>query len=222
MRQKLIRFEANKLRKNIIEPGKPLFDQIKGQWNKLYFEKEQPIVIELGCGRGEYTVGLAEQDPAKNYIGIDVKGDRIFVGSTYAIENNLKNVGFLRTSVHQLEDFFDEKEVTEIWITFPDPRPKDREEKRRLTFPRFIEIYRRILSEDGTVKLKTDNTAFFEYTLDLIKGGVIKTRCLKYTYDLDTSDLVSDHFGIMTKYEKIWKEKGSKIKYLKFQFENYN
>lgn len=222
MRQKLIRFEANKLRKNIIEPGKPLFDQIKGNWNQVYFNNDNPIVIELGCGNGEYTVGLAEKDPARNYIGIDVKGDRIYVGSTYAIENKLDNVGFLRTSVHQLEDFFEENEVAEIWITFPDPRPKDREEKRRLTYPRFMKIYKKILTEEGTLNLKTDNTGFFEYTLDLLQQGTVKNKSLAYTKDLDNSLMIDDHFGIETKYEKIWKARGSKIKYLKFQFENYN
>lgn len=222
MRQKLIRFEANKLRKNIIEPGKPLFDQIKGNWNQVYFNNDNPIVIELGCGNGEYTVGLAEKDPARNYIGIDVKGDRIYVGSTYAIENKLDNVGFLRTSAHQLEDFFEENEVAEIWITFPDPRPKDREEKRRLTYPRFMKIYKKILTEEGTLNLKTDNTGFFEYTLDLLQQGTVKNKSLAYTKDLDNSLMIDDHFGIETKYEKIWKARGSKIKYLKFQFENYN
>ncbi len=222
MRQKLIRFEANKLRKNIIEPGKPLFDQIKGNWNQVYFNNDNPIVIELGCGNGEYTVGLAEKDPDRNYIGIDVKGDRIYVGSTYAIENKLDNVGFLRTSVHQLEDFFEENEVAEIWITFPDPRPKDREEKRRLTYPRFMKIYKKILTEEGTLNLKTDNTGFFEYTLDLLQQGTVKNKSLAYTKDLDNSLMIDDHFGIETKYEKIWKSRGSKIKYLKFQFENYN
>ncbi len=222
MRQKLIRFEANKLRKNIIEPGKPLFDQIKGNWNQVYFNNDNPIVIELGCGNGEYTVGLAEKDPDRNYIGIDVKGDRIYVGSTYAIENKLDNVGFLRTSVHQLEDFFEENEVAEIWITFPDPRPKDREEKRRLTYPRFMKIYKKILTEEGTLNLKTDNTGFFEYTLDLLQQGTVKNKSLSYTKDLDNSLMIDDHFGIETKYEKIWKARGSKIKYLKFQFENYN
>lgn len=222
MRQKLIRFEANKLRKNIIEPGKPLFDQIKGKWNQDYFKNDNPIVIELGCGNGEYTVGLAEKDPVRNYIGIDVKGDRIHVGSTYALEHNLNNVGFLRTSVHQLENFFEENEVAEVWITFPDPRPKDREEKRRLTYPRFMEIYRKILCENGVVKLKTDNTGFFEYTLDLLQQGIVKNKALSYTKDLDNSKMNEEHFGIETKYERIWKERGSRIKYLKFQFENYN
>ena len=222
MRQKLIRFEANKLRKNIIEPGKPLFDQIKGKWNQDYFKNDNPIVIELGCGNGEYTVGLAEKDPDRNYIGIDVKGDRIHVGSTYALEHNLNNVGFLRTSVHQLENFFEENEVAEVWITFPDPRPKDREEKRRLTYPRFMEIYRKILCENGVVKLKTDNTSFFEYTLDLLQQGIVKNKALSFTKDLDNSEMKEEHFGIETKYERIWKERGSRIKYLKFQFENYN
>ncbi|XOV95064.1 MAG: tRNA (guanosine(46)-N7)-methyltransferase TrmB [Bacteroidota bacterium] len=222
MRQKLKRFEVNKQRENIIEPGKPLFNEIKGKWNELYFKNSHPIVIELGCGNGEYTVGLAEKNPDSNYIGIDVKGDRIYVGSTYAVENKLNNVAFLRTSVHDLESFFSEHEVEEIWITFPDPRPKSREERRRLTHPRFMSIFNKILTEDGWVKLKTDNTGFFEYTLELIQEGIIKTKSLKSTTDLDASDLKGDHFDIETKYEKIWKNKGSKIKYLKFQFENCN
>ena len=222
MRQKLIRFEANKERKNILEPGKPLFDQIKGNWNTLYFNNDHPIVIELGCGRGEYTVGLAEQDPTKNYIGIDIKGDRIHVGSTYAIENQLDHVAFLRTSVHHLANFFEENEVSEIWITFPDPRPKDREEKRRLTYPRFMNIYQCMLRKDGYLKLKTDNTGFFDYTLSLIEDNKVKVKSLIHTHDLYHSDLLVDHHGIMTKYEKIWTERGSKIKYLKFQFEDYN
>lgn len=222
MRQKLRRFEENKLRKNIIEPGKPLFEKIKGKWCEKYFKNDHPIVIELGCGNGEYTVGLAEKNPEVNYIGIDVKGDRIYVGSTYALENNLNNVGFLRTSVHHLEEFFEENEIAEIWITFPDPRPKSREEKRRLTHPRFMKIFQKTLDETGWVKLKTDNTGFFDYTLELVQEGIVKTKSLSFTHDLDTSELKSEHFGIETKYEKIWKDKGSKIKYLKFQFEDYN
>ncbi len=222
MRQKLVRFEANKKRANILEPGKPLFEQIKGKWHTHYFKNDHPIVIELGCGNGEYTVGLAEQEPAKNYIGVDVKGDRIFVGSTYAIENQLNHVAFLRTSVHNLSDFFEANEVSEIWITFPDPRPKDREERRRLTYPRFMETYRHILKKDGVLKLKTDNTGLFNYTLSLIKEGRIKVKFLSHTNDLYRSELLEDHYGIMTKYEKIWTEKGSNIKYLKFQFADYN
>ncbi len=222
MRQKLKRFEVNRHSENIIEPGKPLFKEVKGKWNTRYFRNERPIIVELGCGNGEYTTGLAENDPSNNYIGVDVKGDRLYVGSQYAIEHNMDNVAFLRTSVHQLEDFFGENEVAGIWITFPDPRPKNREEKKRLTHPRFLEIYRKILGEDGYIRLKTDNTGFYEYTLQLIEEGKVKVRSLAHTPDLDHSDLLADHFGIETKYEKIWKAKGSKIKYLKFKFENCN
>lgn len=216
MRKKLRRFEENKERKNIIESGKPLFDEIKGHWNQQYFTASQPISLEIGCGNGEYTVGLAEKQLDRNFIGIDIKGDRLFVGSTQAIENGLNNVGFLRTSAHDLASFFGENEVEEIWITFPDPRPKDRDIKRRLTFPRFLNLYKQIMREGGYLKFKTDNTALFEYTLELFKGE-FKVSNLEYTFDLYQSSLMSDHHGIKTKYEGIWSEKGEKIKYLKCQ-----
>jgi tRNA (guanine-N7-)-methyltransferase len=222
VRQKLKRFEANKHSRNILEPGKPLFNKIKGKWDEKYFKNDHPIVVELGCGNGEYTTGLAEQNPQTNYVGVDIKGDRLFVGSQHAMEKNLRNVAFLRTSVHHLEDHFSSNELDEIWITFPDPRPKGREEKRRLTHPRFLHIYRNILSDAGFVKLKTDNSGFFQYTLDLLQRGEVKVNALEYTWDLDSSYLLPDHFEIETKYERIWKSRGSKSKYLKFQFEKCN
>lgn len=216
MRKKLLRFEENKTRKNILEPGKPLFHEIKGHWNEKYFLNNQPITLEIGCGNGEYTVGLAEKRPDNNFIGIDVKGDRLFVGSTYAMEQGLENVAFLRTRVHDLESFFQESEVSEVWITFPDPRPKDRDEKRRLTYPRFLKMYRNILKPGGYLMFKTDNTSLFEYTLVLFEE-VFKVKNIEYTFDLYNSDLVNDHYGIKTKYEGIWSNKGEKIKYLKCQ-----
>jgi tRNA (guanine-N7-)-methyltransferase len=216
VRKKIKRFEENKELKNIIESGKPLFEEIKGQWNEQYFTSSQPISLEIGCGNGEYTVGLAEKQLDRNFIGIDIKGDRLYVGSTQAIENGLDNVGFLRTSVHDLASFFGENEVEEIWITFPDPRPKDRDIKRRLTFPRFLNLYKQIMREGGYLKFKTDNTALFEYTLELFKSE-FKVSNLEYTFDLYQSSLMSDHHGIKTKYERIWSEKGEKIKYLKCQ-----
>lgn len=219
MRQKLIRFEANKYRENILETGKALFENIRGKWNTAYFENDCPIIIELGCGRGEYTVGLAEANPDRNYVGIDIKGERIWVGSTYAIEQKLQNVAFLRTQIHLLEKFFGLNEIDEIWLTFPDPRPKERDAKRRLSHPRFMEMYRSVLKPEGWFKFKTDNTDLFEYTLELIDSGILKVKNFEYTFDLYRSSLLEEHYGIKTRYERIWSEKGSKIKYMKFQFD---
>lgn len=217
MRQKLKRFEDNKFRDNIIQPGKPIYDQIKGYWRQLYFQNENPVVIELGCGDGEYTIALAALNPNINYIGIDIKGDRLYKGSTDAIELKLTNVGFLRAQIHQIDQFFDENEVDQIWLTFPDPRPKDRDEKRRLTFPRFLKLYQQIAKPDSWFKFKTDNTSLFNYTLQVI-NSVFDVKDLEYTNDLYSSELLKEHQGIQTKYEKIWSSKGENIKYLKFKF----
>lgn len=219
MRKKLDRFRDNAQRRNIVEKGKPVFETIKGNWNKDLFGNENEIVVEFGCGRGEYTVGLAEKFPDKNFIGVDIKGARIWVGSTYAINNNLENVAFLRTDILMLEDYIGENEVDDLWITFPDPRPKDRDEKRRLTSPRYMEKYRSILKPDGWVKFKTDNTPLFDYTLGLL-DGTIKVKNLQYTHDLYHSEYMDEHHGVKTKYEKLFYDKGESIKYMKFQFEN--
>ncbi|RED94921.1 tRNA (guanosine(46)-N7)-methyltransferase TrmB [Marinoscillum furvescens] len=217
MRQKLKRFAENARRANIIEPGKPLFEEIKGQWNQLYFKNERPITVELGCGNGEYTVGLAEVDPQSNYIGVDLKGDRLYQGSTHAIEHKLANVGFLRTQIHQLDKFFAPGEVDEFWLTFPDPRPKKREIRRRLSNPRFLKLYQQACKARGWFKFKTDNTPLFEYTLEVLQDE-FPVDDLVYTFDLYASDLQGDHHGIKTRYEGIWTEKGERIKYLKFRF----
>ncbi len=113
---------------------------MKGRWNQDYFKNERPITLEIGCGKGEYTVGLSRIYPERNFIGVDIKGDRLWKGSKIALEEDLQNVGFLRTQVQMIEDFFEENEVDTIWITFPDPRPRDRDEKRRLTGPRFFRV----------------------------------------------------------------------------------
>lgn len=191
-------------------------EEYKGKWGEVFFKNSNPIVLELGCGRGEYTVGLAKEFPDKNFLGIDVKGDRIWFGSTAAQENNFSNVGFLRAQIQRLEDFFDEGEVSEIWITFPDPRPKVRDAKRRLTSPRFLKMYRKILSPKGIIHLKTDNTPLYEYTLEVLEG--ISANVIAHTDDLYNSTLVNEHLGIKTRFEKSFFEKGFNIKYLKFYF----
>ncbi len=217
MRQKLLRFEENKKRPNIVEYGKPLFDTIKGHWRDVYFENTHPITLELGCGNGEYTNGLAQMNPSRNFIGIDYKGDRLYNGSGKALGLELENVAFLRTQILNIENFFAAGEVDEIWLTFPDPRPRDRDEKRRLTFPRFLNLYQNVCVKGGWFRFKTDNTKLFEFTLEVLDKE-FQTDNLEYTFDLYQSPLVTDHFGIKTKYENIWTLKGEKIKYLKFQF----
>lgn len=215
-RKKLIRFQENTEKQNLLEPGKPLYDAIKGNWNKEYFHNTNPIVVELACGRGEYTTGLAVQIPSKNFIGVDVKGDRLWKGSVIAESQGLKHVAFLRTQVELLDNFFVPGEVAEIWITFPDPRPKERDEKRRLTYPRFLEMYKRVLVPGGLVHLKTDNKDLFDYSLETIK--TFGARDLNYTYDLYHSDLFTFHYGIKTRYEQKYTAEGVSINYLQFKF----
>ncbi|MEP0366196.1 MAG: tRNA (guanosine(46)-N7)-methyltransferase TrmB [Cyclobacteriaceae bacterium] len=217
MRKKLKRFNENLNRDNIIQSGKPLYDDIKGNWRSKYFKNDNPITIELGCGDGEYSVGLAANNPERNYIGIDIKGDRLYQGSTQAIDQNLNNVAFLRTQILLIGDLFEDDEVDEIWLTFPDPRPKDRDEKRRLTFLRFLNLYKKISKPDSWFKFKTDSTSLFDYTLEVLQVQ-FKVKNLEFTYDLYNSALLAEHKGIQTKYEKIWSAKGERIKYLKFQF----
>ena len=217
MRSKLQRFKENFERDNVIEPGKPIYEEIKGQWNERYFHNDHPIVFELGCGNGEYTVGLATHFPEKNFVGVDVKGTRIWRGSKDAIDQGLSNAAFLRTQILQIENFVAPGEVSEIWITFPDPRPRKRDIKRRLTSPRFMDIYRRLIREDGLIHLKTDNTALFEYSLEVLQNEV-PHKNLEYTSDLYSTELLKDHFGITTRYEKMFMEAGEKIKYLRFNF----
>lgn len=217
VRKKLQRFADNAASYNVIEPGKDIYETIKGNWSD-HFKNEHPLVVELGCGRGEYTVGLAERDAQSNYIGVDIKGSRIWVGSNYAQLNDLHNVAFLRTKVQQIDQFFAPDEISEIWITFPDPRPRDRDEKRRLTYPGLMKMYRELLKPDGWVKFKTDNTDLFNYTLEMINEGEIVVKNLSFTHDLYNSEFQEEHFGLKTKYEGIFTEKGEKIKYMKFQF----
>ena len=200
----------------MIEPGKELYDSIKGNWSEVFFQNDHPIVVEMGCGRGEYSVGLARHFKEQNFIGVDIKGDRIWKGSSDADKEGLENVAFLRTQIQQIENFFEPDEIDEIWITFPDPRPKDRDEKRRLTYSRFIEIYRRIMKTGGRVHLKTDNTGLFEYSLETLSERK-DVKDLEFTRDLYTSDMNKEHFGIQAKYEALHHSMGEKIKYLRFR-----
>lgn len=218
-RQKQKKFTENEARDNVIQPGKSLFEQVKGHWNKIFFGKENPLVVELGCGRGEYTVGMARLNPGNNYIGVDIKGDRIWKGSKTASEESLENVGFLRTQVQSLDDFFEPNEIDELWITFPDPRPKKRDIKRRMTHPRFLDIYQRLLKPGGKVHLKTDNELFYNYTLEVIQMSSA-TTLVKSTDNLYQSNLVNPVLQIRTHYEELFANQGFSIKYLCFGFDS--
>lgn len=190
---------------------------LKGKWREEFFHNPRPIVLELGCGRGEYTIGLASKHPEKNFIGVDIKGNRIWTGARSAIENKLDNVGFLRTRIDFIDHCFGPDEVDEIWITFPDPQPQKTRERKRLTNPLFLERYRKFLKKDGTVHLKTDNTGFYEYTLAVIQNQGLPLNW--HTPDLykncppDRQELIT----IKTYYEALFTSKGENIKYISFR-----
>ncbi len=217
MKRKLERFSIIAERENVLQPGKELYFQVKGRWKETYFKNNNPITIELACGRGEYTIGLAKQFPDRNYIGVDIKGDRLWKGSTLAVEQNLTNVAFLRTQILLIENFFEAGEVDEIWLTFPDPRPRKIDVRRRLTNSRFLIMYKSLLKPGGYFRFKTDNTGLFEYTLEEIqsRSDIVD---LKFTGDLYESDLRAECFDIRTKYEEMFANKGEKIKYLRCKF----
>lgn len=216
-RQKLKRFAENAASENVIEPGKEIFKSIKGKWHSDYFKNDFPITLELACGQGEYTIGLAQMCIDRNFIGIDIKGSRLWKGSTLAQEWGLKNVAFLRTVIQNLENFFAPGEVSEIWITFPDPRPKNRDTRRRLTYPRFLEMYKKILKPGGIVHLKTDSRELMDFTLEVLDK--YKIQPLQQTFDLYREPYFSEtHHDIKTKYERVYLSEDKPINYLSFRF----
>lgn len=189
--------------------------EMKGNWDKSFFNNGNRIVLELACGRGEYTIGLAQRNDRVNFIGIDLKGARLWRGAKTAVENNMKHVAFLRTQIEDLESYFDKDEVSEIWITFPDPFLKEAKSKKRLTSPRFIDIYRKIMPKGSGVNLKTDSTELFDYTLETLKELNIKPEMVYsdvYEQAQDFEVLV----GIQTTYENRWLKEGKKIKFIRF------
>jgi tRNA (guanine-N7-)-methyltransferase len=215
-KKKLIHFKENLTFPHLFQPRfddlVPAF-HLRSKWNTGFFLNEHPIIAELGCGKGEYTVGLAEKYPAVNFVGIDLKGARLWRGCKTVEERGLKNVAFIRTMADHLEQIFAPGELREIWITFPDPQPG--KERRRLTSPVFLRRYHKVLSPGGIIHLKTDDQAFFRYTLDVIDGE--NHRLLWATDDLYHSGTTDDVISIQTYYEQKWLEMGKKICYLRFQ-----
>jgi len=216
MKRKKERFRIIEERQNVIEPSKSNYHTIKGNWH-AFFGNNNPITVELACGRGEYSVNLAKLFPERNFIGVDIKGDRIWKGSTWALEQNLANVAFLRTQILLIESFFERGEIDELWVTFPDPRPRKRDMKRRLTSPRFLGFYKNLLKPSGYLRLKTDNAILFNFTLEVLYGRSDITD-LAFTHNLYQSDLRAECFDIKTRYEEEFTAKGESIKYLRFRF----
>ena len=200
---------------SVIQSTKPFFEDCQGKWKTDFFKNDHPIVLELGCGRGEYTNGLGRLFPDKNFIGIDIKGDRLAAAGREAAEMGLTNVAFIRMQIQFIENFFLENEVDEIWITFPDPRMKDRDEKKRLTCPFFLKKYLHVLKPNGLIHLKTDSEPFFDYSVEQFTNLNLVIQAS--TKDLYASIWNDDHFGIKTRFEKIWFDKGFLINYARLQ-----
>jgi tRNA (guanine-N7-)-methyltransferase len=213
-KDKLRRFAEVSAFSNVIQldAGKPY----KGKWASEFFKNNNPVVLELACGKGEYTVNLGRIFPNKNFIGIDYKGNRIWRGAKTALENGVSNVGFLRIQIETILDYFGECEVDEIWITFPDPQPQISREKKRLTSPRFLEKYKQILKHEGHVNLKTDNDGLHTYTSEKIDE--LGLKLFVKTEDLYNSEHANEVLSIKTYYEKKYLQDNKNINYLKFSF----
>lgn len=219
-KNKLKRFKENESFQNVIEPTREEVTsgdfKWKGNWNKDFFKNDNPIILELGCGKGEYSVGLAERFPDKNFIGIDTKGARFWRGAKTAVENGLNNVGFLRTQIELIEFCFAENEVDEIWITFPDPQIKYKRTKHRMTNTEFLQRYKKILKPDGIVNLKTDSEFMHGYTLGLLHGEGHEVIYANHNvYKNEGSPAIVT--AIQTFYEKQYLAKDKAITYIQFK-----
>lgn len=218
-KKKLLKFEQNKTFPHFFEPSLYFSKEdnfhLNSIWNKEFFKNENPITIELGCGKGEYSVELAKMFPQRNFIGIDIKGARMWKGAKDSLELNIKNIAFVRTRVEFTPLCFGKDEISEIWITFPDPQlgPKKRI-KKRLTSSRFLKYYQLFLKNDGIINLKTDDITLYKYTKELLLAN--KLEILIDTDNLYESEYFSEILAIKTHYEKIWNSENKTIKYLRF------
>jgi tRNA (guanine-N7-)-methyltransferase len=218
-KDKLKRFAENVGFRNLMQPS---FDELynkefclKGKWGREFFCNPEPIKLELGCGRGEYTIGMAQADPLSNHIGIDIKGARLWRGAKTATEESLSNAAFVRTNIELLGSIFEKNEISEIWITFPDPQLKERRIKKRLTGSRMLNLYSNFLSADGTVNLKTDSAELHSYTKELLEyNGIVP---LFSHSDIYSGIEIPEILNIKTHYEQIFLKQGKSITYLKFR-----
>lgn len=217
-RVKLHRFADNAIRPDVVEPGKSEYETLGGRWRTDFFRNGHPLTLEMGCGKGEYTVGLAERHPQRNFLGLDIKGERLWAGSTRAAALGLANVGFVRARAEALTAQFGPGELSEIWITFPDPRPRDRDIKRRLTAPRFLNQYQVLLAPGAPLHLKTDNENLFDYTLAALAarpGAAVEVS----TRDLyaEAGPGFAEAQAIQTSFEGKYRAVGVPIKYVRFR-----
>lgn len=219
-KNKLKRFQENALFSNVFQPERETLEKdqfsLKGQWRASYFKNNNPIVLELGCGKGEYSVHLASAEPQKNFIGIDIKGARFWRGAKSALEENRQNVCFVRAQIELIETIFGPQEVDEIWITFPDPQIKFKRTKHRLTQPAFLSRYKHIIKPKGYIHLKTDSEFLYGYTLGLIESGWGK---LDYAHHniYHNVHAPEEATAVQTFYEKKFLDENKPITYIKFQ-----
>lgn len=199
----------------------PTFEELKsgfsiqGKWKSEVFKNDNPLVVELGCGKGEYSVGLAKKYPEKNFLGVDVKGARMWKGASDAVNDGISNVAFLRTRIEFIEYCFAKSEVDEIWITFPDPQIKKKRAKNRLTHPVFLDRYSNVLQDNGLIHLKTDSQFLHGYTLGIIEGH--QHHLEDAEHDIYNAVLQRDNMEIKTHYEQLFLEKNMPISYLRFR-----
>jgi tRNA (guanine-N7-)-methyltransferase len=223
-KDKLKRFAENLTFRNLIQPeAKDILEEphpIRGKWQE-FFGNNNPITLEVGCGKGEYTIGLARMYPGRNFIGLDIKGARLWRGAKTALEENLGNVAFLRSRADFLTRFFAPDEVSEVWLTFSDPQPNNDKGTKRLSGPRFMSIYQAILPPGSPVHLKTDSSLLYDYTLDYLKS--IDKKVLMNSDDIyadfwkNTDEATRNELGIKTFYEQKWLKQGITIKYIRWQ-----
>ena len=220
-KNKLKRFKENETFSNVIQPTREEVLNntlmLKGNWNRNFFKNQNPIVLELGCGKGEYSVNLATMFPEKNFLGIDIKGARFWRGAKTALAEKINNVGFLRTQIELVDCIFDENEVDEIWITFPDPQIKYKRTKHRMTNPDFLNKYKKILKPNGMVHLKTDSEYMHGYTLGLLQGLGLTIEYAHHDI-YGTTNAPKEVTDIQTYYESQYLAINKKITYLRFNF----
>lgn len=216
---KLAKFKENETFANVFQPEITDFvnfeHELKGSWNSRVFKNNNPIVLELGCGKGEYTVGMARMFPDKNFIGVDIKGARIWTGAKSSNLEQMQNVAFLRTRIEVIRAFFARGEVSEIWITFPDPQMKKRRAKKRLTSSLFLTMYQQLLADNGFVNLKTDSRFLYKYTCKVAEQNGLEI--VRQSADLYSEPWIDDVLSIKTYYEQLHIDDGNTIHYLKFR-----